>query len=215
LSPQVWYIFSYFNSEAFALFIILLISYQMVVRQSAWNRLLDPDSTSVPVLAILVLGFLLGLFLLLKLNFYLYGVFLFFYFVWRLVFKKTILARKNVYCIFTVALIGFSIFGVVRLTDSYINDFSKKEKYIEVREKYAHKMYKPSTPLDKKYAYLQMRDRGVSLAKILDPGRWGEKSFRSSFGEYGHMTVAASLSYYNCVRYIGLLLVLAICVAII
>lgn len=215
LSPQIWYLFSYFNSEAFALFIVFLMSYQMVEQQSALNRLLDGKGSPFAIFAIFGLGILLGLLLLSKMNFYFYGVFLFFYFVWRLLFKKTTLTKNNVFCILSVMIIGCSIYGGMRITDSYVNDFSKSEKYIEVREKYAEKMYKPSTPLDKKYAYLQMKDRGVSLRKIIDQNRWGEKSFRSSFGEYGHMTVAASYGYYDCVRYIGLLLVLAVCAAII
>lgn len=215
LSPQIWYLFSYFNSEAFALFIVFLMSYQMVEQQSALNRLLDGKGSPFAIFAIFGLGILLGLLLLSKMNFYFYGVFLFFYFVWRLLFKKTTLTKNNVFCILSVMIIGCSIYGGMRITDSYVNDFSKSEKYIEVREKYAEKMYKPSTPLDKKYAYLQMKDRGVSLRKIIDQNRWGEKSFRSSFGEYGHMTVAASYGYYDCVRYIVLLLVLAVCAAII
>jgi hypothetical protein len=73
---------------------------------------------------------------------------------------------------------------------------------------YAEKMFKPSTPLDKKFAYLQMKDRGVSLRTVLQHHRWGEKSFRSSFGEYGYMTVAGSYQYYDTVRYAGLALLI-------
>lgn len=209
LSPQVWYIFSYFNSEAFGLFIILLTSYQVVETDSAWNRLLEGRiSAEKAVVAVLGLSLLFGLLLLLKMNFYFYGLFLFCYFAWRLFFGSSTFSMQAVVIVCTVIIAGGAIFGTVRWVDSAVNEHAKKERLVEARELYAEKMFKPSTPLEKKFAYLQMKDRGVSLRTVLQHGRWGEKSFRSSFGEYGYMTVAASYRYYDIVRYAGLALLL-------
>lgn len=217
LSPQIWYIFSYFNSEAFAICITMLVAYQMVVEKSAWNRLLDDPFAPGTLRAIPLLGLLLGLFLLVKVNFYFFGIFLFFYFLWRLVFYKTILDRANIIRGVAVILMAVSVFAAVRLTDSWINDFNKKELILGAREAYAEKMFKPSTPLDKKYAYLQMKERGVRAGEIINQDRWGEKMFRSSFGEYGYMTVAASFGLYDCIRYVGLALLavalIAVCIS--
>ena len=206
LSPQIWYIFTYFNSEAFALFVILLIAYQMVVEDSAWNRMLTAPRGRWPVMTIAGLGILLGLLLLCKMNFYFFGLFLFFYFLWRLWLKKTVLNVQLFYRMAMVVLVGFSLFGAVRFAQDYVNDFDKAGKIYAARDVFADHMFKPSTPLEKKFYLLQMKERGVSLRYIIDNGRWGEKSFRSSFGEYGYMSVAASFGYYDLVRYSGLAL---------
>lgn len=165
-------------------------------------------SAGKAVITVLLLGLLLGLLLLLKMNFYFYGLFLFFYLLWRFFWGETVLNTKTMIIIVCLVVAGGGIFGAVRWVDSAINDHAKKERMFEAREMYAEKMFKPSTPLEKKFAYLQMKDRGVSLMTVLQHGRWGEKSFRSSFGEYGYMTVAASYRYYDMVRYVGLALLL-------
>jgi hypothetical protein len=210
LSPQIWYIFSYFNSEAFATVAILLIAYQMVVPTSAWNRLLSTDGESCRFWELIVIVLLLGLLLLLKINFYFFGLYMLLYFIWRLVFQKTSFTWKNMVRVAAVALAGICVFACVRGYHSYINDFQKSEKLLEAREKYAVEARKPSTPLEKKYVYLQMKDRGVTLKQILTTHMWGEKIFRTSFGEYGYTSVAASFNYYDFVRYLAITVLLVI-----
>ena len=107
-----------------------------------------------------------------------------------------------------VVVMGTAGFGSVRLIDNSMNDFKKNERLLAVREQYAQQLYKPSTPLEQKHMYLQMRDRGVSLAQIIHLDRWGEKSFRSAFGVFGYTSISASVTYYDYVRYIGILLCL-------
>ncbi|PID74519.1 MAG: hypothetical protein CSB32_00205 [Desulfobacterales bacterium] len=203
LSPQIWYIFSYFNSEAFALTITILVAYQMVVPVSAWNRLLTAGATC-RLSEVLWIVFLLGMLLLTKLNFYFFGLYLFFYFLWRLFFRETVFSRRNMLRVFAVALAGLSVFALVRGYQSYVNDFEMESRLLAAREQYADPLFKPSTPLDKKFALLQMKDRGVELKTILLGHRWGERIFRSSFGEYGYTSVAASYNYYDMVRWLGL-----------
>jgi len=210
LSPQIWYIFSYFNSEGFALVVILMIAYQMVVPDSAWNRLLSPDGAHCAWWEALCIMILLGVLLLLKLNFYFFGVYIFFYFLWRLLYKKTVFNIATFIRVSMVALAGITIFAGFTVFDRSINDFKKNEKILEAREIYAHELYKPSTPLEKKYAYLQMKDRGVTLKRIFEHHLWGEKVFRSSFGEYGHTTVAASYGYYDFIRNLAIIGILVI-----
>lgn len=209
ISPQIWYIFSYFNSEAYALFIVLLVSHQIAARESAFNRLLRADCLpDRGWLTFAALGLLLGLLLLLKLNFYFYSLFLFFYFVWRVLFGQTRFNRVVLARLSLIALIGLSVFAAVRGGDAWINDFDKNARLLEAREKYALTMYKPSTPLDSKHFYLQMKERGKSLMNFIHLDRWGEKSFRTSFGVYGYTSVSAPFAYYDFVRYVGLLLLI-------
>ena len=55
---------------------------------------------------------------------------------------------------------------------------------------------------------MNMKERGVTLGKIITVHRWFEKSFRSAFGAYGHMTVLATHVYYDLVRWLALALVI-------
>lgn len=210
LSPQIWYIFSYFNSEGFAMVVILLIAYQMVVPDSTWNRFLTPDGPSCSWWKLPGVVALLGLLLLLKPNFYFFGIYIFFYFAWRLVYKKTEFSKPVLIRVVLIALAGISVFVGIRLVDSSIHDFQKSERIMEAREKYADELFKPSTPLDKKFAYLQMKERGVTLDTILHGHYWGEKIFRTSFGEYGYTSVAATYGYYNFVHYQALIVLIVI-----
>ena len=210
LSPQIWYIFSYFNSEGFAMVVILLIAYQMVVPDSTWNRFLTMDGDGYSWWKLPGIVILLGVLLLLKPNFYFFGIYIFFYFVWRLVYKKTEFSTHVLIRVVLIALAGISVFVGIRIVDSSIHDFKKSERIMEAREKYADEMFKPSTPLDKKFAYLQMKERGVALDTILHGHNWGEKIFRTSFGEYGYTSVAASYGYYNFVHYLSLIVLVVI-----
>lgn len=210
LSPQVWYIFSYFNSEGFALVVILLIAYQMVVVESTWNRFLAGDGAGCSWWKLVSIVVLLGLLLLLKPNFYFFGIYIFLYFTWRLLYKKTEFSKATLLRVVVVALAGIAVFVSVRVFDSSINDFKKSEKILEARETYAHKLFKPSTPIHKKYVYLQMKERGVTLETIFNTHRWGEKIFRSSFGEYGYTSVAGTYEYYDFVRYLSVVVFLVI-----
>lgn len=213
ISPQIWYIFSYFNSEAYALFIVLLVSYQMAAPESAFHRLLREDRLpSCSWLTFAVLGLLLGLLLLLKMNFYFYCLFLFLYFVWRVLFGQTVFDRRVFVRLSLIAAIGLSVFAGVRGGDLWLNDFEKSERLLEAREQYALEMYKPSTPLDKKHFYLQMKERGKPLMHFIHLDRWGEKSFRTAFGVYGYTSINAPFAYYDYVRYVGLLLLLTVTV---
>ncbi|BHH85142.1 hypothetical protein [Desulforhopalus sp. 52FAK] len=210
LSPQIWYIFSYFNSEAFAIMVILLIAYQMVASDSTWNRLLTIDGSSCSWWKLPGVVVLLGVLLLLKLNFYFFGFYMLLYFIWRLWYGKTTFNMSILLRVAVIGLAGVSVFVAVRVFDSSINDFQKSEKILEARETYAGEMFKPSTPLDQKFVHLRMKDRGVSLKRMLVHHMWGEKIFRTSFGEYGYTSVAASYGYYDFVRYLSVVVLLVI-----
>lgn len=210
LSPQIWYIFSYFNSEGFAMVVILLIAYQMVVPESTWNRFLATNDSLSTWWKLPGIVILLGVLLLLKINFYFFGIYMLLYFIWRLWHKKTAFNISLLVRVAVIALAGITFFVGVRVYDSSINDFKKSEKILEAREMYADPMFKPSTPLEQKFLYLQMKDRGVTLKSILIDHLWGEKMFRSSFGEYGYTSVSASYGYYDFVRHLALIVFLVI-----
>ncbi len=196
LSPQIWYIFSYFNSEAFALTLTFTAAYQLVVEDSWWNRLMTGRAGAWSIPLIIGLGGCLGLLMLTKKNFYFFILFICFYLLWRILFRKTERTFKVISRMAAIGLIGITLFGAVRGVDAWINDFSRGEKIMEAREKYAKPLFNPKTPLEKRIFSLQMKDRGMDFKAMFHKGRWGEKCFRTSFGEYGYLTVAGSPNYY-------------------
>ena len=214
LSSQIWYIFSYFNSDAFAVFIGLLAAYQLAGRQSALNSLIFSEQTKYFWIKLPALGLLLGFLLLLKQNFYFLYLFLFLYFLWKIWVLRPKWTGGKIFRLIAVLLIGCSVFAGVRLTDARINDFNKEALLFEARRQYADELFNPDTPIEKRHAYLEMRKRGTSLKRFLAADRWGEKSFRSSFGVYGYTQYSGSFAYYDYVRYIGIALLLTLIISI-
>jgi hypothetical protein len=203
ISPQIWYIFSYFNTEAFGLFIILLVAYQLVVQESMFNRIISEGFRGKNIFGLVGIAVLFGLMLLSKLNFYFFIVFCFLYLIWKIVFKEIVFTKIFLYRLFAIALTGMMIIGIVKAGDISVNGFDKSAKIEQYREEAASLIYKPSTPLDKKHSFLQMKDRGATLKSLFVRDHWGGKSFESSFGVYGYTSVLGSFSYYSIVKLIG------------
>jgi hypothetical protein len=222
ISPQIWYVFSYFDSDAFAVFISLLAAYQLAGKKSVLTSLLFSENSSEQAeqikylwIKLLGLGILLGFLLLLKKNFYFFYLFLFLYFLWKVWLLRPRWNRKKITHLVTIFLIACAVFSSVRLTDSWVNDFNKKALLFQARQQFALKLYNPDTPIEKRHAYLQMRQRGTTLKRFLARDRWGEKSFRTSFGVYGYTQYSGSFAYYDYVRYIGFALLLTLVVSIV
>jgi hypothetical protein len=203
ISPQVWYIFSYFNSEAFSFFIIILAAYQLVVQESMFNRILSEGFLGKNIFRMVGISFLFGLMLLSKMNFYFFIVFCFLYLIWKFVFKEIVFTKMILYRLFVIAFAGMMLVGIVKAGDISVNGFNKGAKIEQYREESASLIYKPSTPLNKKHSFLQMKDRGATLRSLFTLDHWGGKSFESSFGVYGYTSVLGSFSYYTIVRLIG------------
>ncbi len=204
ISPQLWYVFSYCNSDALALVVAFAAGCQAALPGSMLNTYLN-GGTKNRAGVVLFLGFLCALLFQLKKNYYFFILFLFCYLFWRLFFLVERQKRGDWLKRFAVVLlVGAAGAGFNVACDYSVNGFDKAEKIIEMREKLAEPIYKPSTPLEKKHTFLYRRARGISLAHIIHIDRWFEKTFRSGFGLYGYFTVAAVDSYYHCVRWLGI-----------
>ncbi len=206
VSPQIWYIFSYFNSEAFALFVAMAIAWQVTASSSIFSRLLQPGGPRWGRHAV-ASGALLGLFLLCKTNFYAVLLFFVLYLGWYLRYENSAPARQVLRRWGAVSLLGGLVFGMFWASDYAVNGPSRNERLYQARVEYAQPLYSPVTPLEERHVYLQMRERGTDLPRLLHIDLWGEKIFRSSFGVFGYTTISASPRYYNLMRWLGLGLV--------
>jgi hypothetical protein len=214
LSSQIWYVFSYYNSDAFSTFICLIAAYQLAGTDSAFTALIRGNHGKFSWPAAGLLGILFGLLLLQKQNFYFLYVFFFFYFFWKIRLERMVWTRAVAYRFATVVLIGLTLFAAFRGVDSWVNDFNKKDMLFQARQKYASRLYNPDTPLEKRHAYLQMKERGKKLKHMLLFDRWGENSFRTAFGVYGYTQYSGSFSYYEYVRTVTVLLLLTVIISV-
>jgi uncharacterized membrane protein len=205
ITPQVWYLFSYCNSDAFAITVAFFTGCQVVVRSSALNRFLLMRQGLRQWGYLLVAAFLFGVLFLLKKNFLVYTAFLFWVILLQIWLKtdkenRGIRLRRFV----AVCLVGLSLLAVKVAADYHVNGFNRREKILSMRDKLAAPLYNPHTPLEQQHAQLSMKARGITLARIIHQDRWFEKTFRSAFGVYGYSTISAGFVYYDLVRWTGL-----------
>ena len=213
MTPQAWYLFSYYNSDAFALFTAMLTAFQLSHGESLFNRTIAGKAKMWQ--AILLLGPLVAALLLTKKNFYFYLIFIFLYLLLSFAFKRYRASKPVFKKMLFIACGGFALVGVHYAADVSVNGFDKAEKVQQVREQQAQTMFKPSTPLEQQHPNLYLKMRGVTLEQFWDKHRWGGKIVRSFYGVYSYMTVSGSTAYYDLMRNAGFLFLAFIIVTII
>ena len=210
VSPQIWYIFSYFNGDGFAFFVAFLIAWQLIDSDSLTNQYLCSPDIVNKVSGGVLFRVLLGLMLLSKANYYLYVVFVLFVIAWRFVFEKEYAkVSGHLFLIKKAALISGVALCIClppMVYDQYINDFRKHEKMLDVSENHAAPEFKPSTlrnNISASYRCLRLRDKGVTLQQLFlhDP-EWRDFSYKSFFGLYGNMDIHSGKGYYRAVTHV-------------
>ncbi len=207
ITPQLWYLYSYINSDGFAVLLATIAAYQAASQQSTLNRLLSEQQPKNFWFHAVWLGLLAGGLFLLKLNFYFFILFLGLYLLWRIVQgdfpnQKRFWSRLGV-----IAVVGMAVYGLRYGLDYAANGPDSKQKVRQMVEQMAQPLYKPSTEINRKHQYLFMRDRGVTLALLLDREKWGGKTFVTAFGAYGFTEFLGSETYFNLVYSLGIMLV--------
>jgi hypothetical protein len=210
LSPQVWYLYSYPNSDAFALTLSLIAAYQLAVPDSALNRFLSEVRPKRFLLGLILFGFLAGSLLLAKQNFWFVLLFFFLYVLWRI--------RQGYYPdiarvwirIAMLACIAVVMYGARVGLDYAANGPDPKAKFDQYLEQTALEQYKPSTPLEDKHIFLYLKQRGNELDVVLQPLGWGSITFGTAFGAYGYTQYFGSDGYFTAVRWLATLLLLTI-----
>lgn len=205
ISPQLWYLFSYCNSDAFALFITFLAGCEVIDPDSLLHRYLKGDGWGVKIVGLLSLPLLLGIMFLLKKNYYPFVAFFYFCIGIKLFWGEEFYweRKEAVIRLAVITLLGAALFGLRLGADYTVNGSDREEKLAVLREKIADPLYKPSTKLDEKHIFLSRKERGATLEELVIKDRWFERSFRSSFGVFGYFTISAANMYYDLVRWTG------------
>ena len=208
ISPQIWYLFSYCDSDAFALFVTFVAACQLIDPKSLLHRYLLGENRRSKCIGLLLLGLLLGVTLLLKKNYLVFTGFFFFCLIVKLLFTPEFYweRRDAIRRALLLLLAALVVFGLRTGLDYVVNGQDRQQKIMAMRETMAKPEYKPSTPLEEKHIYLNRKARGTTLTQVVTVDRWFEKTFQSGFGFYGYFTIHGSSIYYDLVRWSGVLL---------
>ena len=208
VSSQIWYIFSYCASDAFALFFAFLAACELIDPDSLLYRYLKGENLWAKVIGGLGLGVLLGIVFLLKKNYLPFIVFFYLALAVKIFLTEEFFwdRKKVILRVLFMTFIGLSVFGLRVGADYWVNGLDRAEKLDRMQEELSDYLHKPSTELDKKHVTLYRKARGVTLERVIYIDRWFEQSFRSSFGVFGYFTISGSYLFYDLVRCTGVAL---------
>jgi len=185
LTPQVWYVFSYVNGDALPFTLLTLVLVELGWPDSGVRSFLS-GAQARPGVAVFVVGGLLGLLALSKLNYLVSIVFVGWVFLWL-----GTEARRWKRAAF-VALIAGAIALPWATYHGWVNDFHTGQKMVEQAERVAAPNMKPSALTSQtSFPFMALRAKGVSLWDVLMTLNWVGLSFRSFCGLYGWMSIAA------------------------
>jgi len=186
LTPQAWYLFSYYNSDALSLFAVVLTSYQVFVPQSMLRRLLNGERPPGTLMWILAIALLVAMQYWLKLNYMFYPIFLLMLAAsWYLLNRRPPDMRYSLPLLLAFVM-GTSLFASWEVTRHVMNDFSLSEKVSACAEVTAEKRFKPSTPLAQTDPSFRLRAKGVGLQEMLVDNQWARRTFFTGLGAYGY-----------------------------
>lgn len=201
-SPQLWYLFSYVNSEAFSIFVVIFAAYQVFYEQSTFRRAFRSENFMSRVTYALLFGGFLGLSFLLKKSFYFsiayIGLVILIYLV---LVRKPDLIRPGIRRLLPIAVVAAVIYGGVELMHQATNDFERSARISLCAKTLATRLFSPVTPPEKTAETLYWRDKGRPFSDLWEAD-WGTKVFISGFGYYGYFYAPGGELYYDAIKII-------------
>lgn len=216
-SPQIWYIFSYTNSDALPFSVAMLLVYQFGSSKSITNNYLRSSGYVKNFMGAIIPGVLIGFLLLSKQNYYGFLGFLGIYMIWSIFFGDFIKKKKK-YIIKCSLIIVMAILLYVPfyLQDINLYGFSKKQIILNQAEITAQESYKPSKyGTSKSFFGLGFKSKGVKFNDLFTRFNWHNSTYQSFVGRYGYMNIPSTDNYYTARKITDSLLVLIIIYSII
>src|SRR5688572_23017044 len=198
ISPQIWYVFSYANGDAWALTLAMLIVVQLAAENSLLARYLQAEHWSKSVQGGICFAAILALLLMAKRNYYLFLPFVALVAVWKSAVWCGNEARlRSIQKWALIALLTGAFYFPLRAAQEAINDFDLPRLQQEQAEKYAAPRFKPSEiAAGKGSPRLVLRNQGVPFTNLLTERSWLAESFQSFCGVYRWMALKGSDYYY-------------------
>ena len=198
LSPQIWYIFSYFNGDAFGFFVGTCLILEL-------SRFIRGPERTMPQIG---MGVWLGMLLLAKRNYYVLlpvvaGVAICHWIFFSGVGKRRALSKKWLKVVVLAAMIALPKI----VYQQWVNGFDLSEKRVTQMEKMATPGFKPSQ-VTASYSpwHVNMHAKGQPLQELLSVHQWHSISFKSMVGVYGWMNVFSPNWYYWAILILYLIL---------
>ncbi len=197
LTPQAWYLFSYYNSDALSLFVVCLTAYQVFVPESMLRQLLRGQRPPGYIFWVLGLIVIVAMQFWLKLNYVFYPIMLGMLGVSWWLSERRFPSLQFTRPLWLALAMGTALFLTWEVSRHAINDFAMIERALECREQVAHVEYKPSTPIQKTPYNFQLREKGLSLSDMLFKKNWAERIFYTGLGAYGSTEYLNQTGHYE------------------
>lgn len=203
ISPQSWYVFSYFNGDALPLALSFITVYLLagLLRDEAPG---GGAGQAGQTRRLLVLGATLGMLSISKQNYYVYLAY--FGAFWGLAVwqsrQRPVLPLPSLRQAGMALALAAAIFGVRYGVQAWVVRDQAPDVVAKVAEQFAAEEFKPSKQeAGGGFWGSRMRSKGVTLVEMFTgEWKWHVFTFRSAFGKYGAMEIEAPLIFY---RYIG------------
>jgi len=215
LTPQAWYLFGYYNSDALSLFGVCLFAWQLFDSNSVLRKIFHGEHVRLAALAAVSLALLFALQLWLKINFMFYHFFVVMLAVSWLLARRSIPRPASLVTLSVSVILGMSLFMGWEGWRRGVNDFQLAEKFAQCQELTAGEIYKPSTPLEHTHPTLRLRDKGVSLLTMLEKYNWTQRIFYTALGAYGYTEYLSVNRHYEIVSGFILLLFMYVSMTVI
>ncbi|BHH81953.1 hypothetical protein [Desulforhopalus sp. 52FAK] len=215
VSSQVWYIFSYCGSDAFALFIAFLATYFLINPESLLHKYLKGGGAWFQFGAAMILAVFFGTVFILKMNYYPFVGLVYLILGVRIFFTEDYSWQKKdaVRRLIIITLLGASFLGIRMSADYVVNGFDRNDKIAALQEELSHYKYKKSTPPEERVPTIYMKDRGVAFKDLISKYHWGITTIQSSFGVFGYLSITSPHHYYTIVKWAGSALLLFILIS--
>jgi hypothetical protein len=198
ISPQVWYVFSYVNGDAWALFVAMLLVVQLADRGSALQHYLKCKTWLGTLQGALLFALLLALMIMAKRNYYLFLLFVGFVAGWTALTQVGRPIRvRYIQRWIVIVLLAACFYFPVRIAHEALNGFAIPRLKLEQAEKYAAPHFKPwEVAAGTGAGRLVLRKQGVHFAQLFTERGWLAESFQSFCGVYRWMSLKDSDYYY-------------------
>jgi hypothetical protein len=217
ISPQIWYVFSYVNGDAWALFVAMLIVIQLADQKSALQSYLESKRSSGSFEGALQFALLLAVMIMAKRNYYLFLLFVAFVSAWTTLTQPGWPVRLHFMRRWGIIfLLAAAFFFPLRIAHEALNGFDIPRLQLEQAEKHAAPHFKPSEiAAGTGSPRLVLRKQGVPFAELITERGWLGESFQSFCGVYRWMTLKGSDYYYILMWLLYTALVLLLLVRVI
>ncbi|MFI3136011.1 MAG: hypothetical protein QX197_04465 [Methylococcaceae bacterium] len=202
--PQVWHLFSYANRDGFALWLAILLGWQVANESSSLYQFLYSKRAAEQWRYLLLPAVLLGLLSIELSNYSIFSLFFVAMLIWQGLFLTTQRKQFALRCLVLIVAAG-SIYGVRKAVDVSINGFNKQEQKVAFAEAIASPVFKPSVAVtDEGYFGLRLQQKGVAAQSLFTPRwEWQVLTFKSFAGLYGNEFAEYSPEwYYSYVKYL-------------